>query len=206
MASSGDDLLCRSASGDRHALRTLLREHGPRIRRQLTGRIPKHFQSVLSVDDVMQQTYTDVFLNIGRFVPQQEGSFEAWVSRIANHNLIDALRMLEAEKRGADSRRVQPKTQEESFVALCEMLSAGLTTPSQHVARGEACSALRRALEQLPRDYRRIVHMSDLERRPMKEVAKALGRSPGAAYMIRSRAHHRLRELMGAPSEYFSTA
>lgn len=206
MASSGDDLLRRAASGDRDALRALLKKHGPAVRRQLIGRIPRQFQSVLSIDDVMQQTYTDVFLNIGHFVLLKEGSFRAWVLKIANHKLIDALRMLEAEKRGADSRRVQPEVQEDSFVALYEMLSAGLTTPSRHVARGETRTAIQQALQQLPQDYRRVVHMFDLEGRPMEEVAEALGRSPGAAYMLRSRAHHRLRELMGSPSKYFGTA
>ena len=206
MGSSGDDSLRQAASGDRDALRQLLQEHGPGVRRQLHGKIPRHWQAVLSVDDVMQQTYTDVFLNLDRFVPQGDGSLAAWILKIANRNLIDALRILEADKRGKDRRRTQPGTREESFVALCEVLSAGGSTPSRHVARSEAHAALERAIQELPDAYRQVVQMFDLDGRPMEDVARALNRSPGAAYMIRGRAHRRLGELMGTPSKYFSTA
>ncbi|MCK4341951.1 MAG: sigma-70 family RNA polymerase sigma factor [Phycisphaerae bacterium] len=206
MGSSGQNPLRQTASGERDALRQLLKEHGPGVRRQLAGKIPGRWQAVLSVDDVMQQTYTDVFLNVDRFVPQGDASLAAWLLKIADHNLIDALRMLEADKRGKDRRRIQPETREESFVAFYELLSAGGATPSRLVARDEARAALERAVEQLPDAYRQVVLMFDLEGRPMEEVARALNRSPGAAYMIRVRAHRRLRELMGTPSEYFSTA
>jgi DNA-directed RNA polymerase specialized sigma24 family protein len=44
--------------------------------------------------------------------------------------------------------------------------------------------------------------MYDLEGRPVQEVAQALGRSPGAVYMLRARAHRRLSEIMGTASRY----
>ena len=109
MGSSGDDLLSRAARGDRDILKTLLKEHGPAVRQRLVGKIPGRWQSVLSLDDVMQQTYTDAFLNMGCVVLQGGGSFTAWLSTIAQRNLIDALRMLEADKRGQNHRRIQPE-------------------------------------------------------------------------------------------------
>ena len=36
------------------------------------------------------------------------------------------------------------------------------------------------------------------------EVAAALGRSEGAVYLLRVRAHRRLAELMGAPANYIT--
>ncbi len=78
------------------------------------------------------------------------------------------------------------------------------TTPSRHAARGEAHTALERAIAQLPEAYERVVRMYDLECRPAEEVAEALQRSVGAVFMLRARAHERLHEVMGDTSKYFT--
>ena len=140
-------------------------------------------------------------------MPQGDASLAAWLLKIANRNLIDVLRMLEAEKRGKSHRQIRPEAREDSSVALYEVLSAGGTRPQPACGPGaRPCAALGRAIQQLPEVYRRAVQMFDLDGRPMEEVARALDRSVGAAYMIRARAHRRLGELMETPSKYFSTA
>ena len=205
--SSSDSVLLRQAtSGDGHALEELLQGHGHVVRRRLAGEIPRRWQSALSMDDVMQQTYADAFLDIDRFVQDGEGSFTTWLTTLAKCNLVDALRMLQAEKRGNGRRRIQPEARNESFVALYELLDAGRTTPSQHLAREEARTALECAIRQLPESYRRVVEMYDLRGESVDKVAQALKRSPAAVYMVRARAHRRLREVMGNPSKYFSKA
>ena len=62
------------------------------------------------------------------------------------------------------------------------------------------------ALGSLPGDYEKVVRMYDLEGRPIGEVAAELGRSEGAVYMLRARAHDRLREQMGPASKFFTHA
>jgi RNA polymerase sigma-70 factor, ECF subfamily len=205
MASSGDDLLPPASSGDTRALRKLLEEHAPAVRKWLAGKIPHRWQSVLSVDDVMQQTYTDAFLDIKGFVLVGGDSFGAWLMKLAQCNLVDALRMLEAEKRGEGRRPITPPNSDDSCMSLYESLMATSSTPSRQAARDEALAALNAALEQLPDDYRHVVQMYDLEGRPVEEVARVLQRSPGAVFMIRKRAHCRLRRIIGGNgSQYFS--
>ena len=64
----GDHALVeRAVAGDREALATLLERHGPRIARTLRSSIPTRARSVLSIDDVVQDAYTEAFLAIGRF-------------------------------------------------------------------------------------------------------------------------------------------
>ena len=205
MGSSDQDVLRQATCGDRQALVGLLEAHTPAVCQQLSGKIPRRWQAVLSVDDVMQQTCADAFLGIRRFVPRGGGSFAAWLSTIAKRNLLNALEMLEAEKRGGGRRRIGPVGRDESLVELYDLLSAGATTPSRHAARHEAHGALERAIRQLPEAYRRAVEMYDLEGRPIEEVAEALQRSPGAVHMVRARAHLRLRTVMGSASEYLTT-
>ena len=152
----------------------------------------------------MQQTYVDAFRHIHGFVPHGEGAFPAWLKTIANRNLLDALRMLEADKRGGGRRRIEPRTRDESLVALCDMFGQVSSTPSRKVARAEASRRLSEAIEALPANYRQVVEMYDLEGRTIEEVAAALDRSPGAVYMVRARAHGELAKLMGATSQYFT--
>jgi RNA polymerase sigma-70 factor (ECF subfamily) len=216
----GDDLELqrRAVAGDGEALSALLERHGPALRRLIGPRIPPRFRSVLGEDDVMQESYVDAFQDIGGFVPGAgagagaggggagagEGRFAAWLTTIAQRNLVDAIRMLAAEKRGGDRRVVQGAASDESYGRLYDQISAAGGTPSRAAARGEAVSALKQAIESLPPAYRQVVTLYDLEGRPAAVVGEALGRSPGAVYMLRSRAQRLLAEAMGTASKYLS--
>ncbi len=206
MEASGDNLVEKAAGGDRDALVELLKRCGPAARRGLAGRIPKRWQGVLSEDDVMQQTYANAAAGMHEFNSSSEGSFARWLATVARRNLRDAVKMLEAQKRGGDRRAVHGAATDESFVALYEVLTGTGTTPSRQVARDEAKTALKRAIDQLPEIYARVVVMYDLEGRPVQEVADALERTPGAVFMLRTRAHQRLHEIMGRTSEFFGNS
>jgi RNA polymerase sigma-70 factor (ECF subfamily) len=200
---SDRDFIKRAVAGEQDALVQLLERHGPTIRQGLAGAIPRRWQSQLSLDDVMQQTYTDAFLAIERFEDRGTGSFCAWMATLAERNLVDAMRMLKAEKRGGDRAQVGPVVGSDSFVGLYEFVTH-TTTPSRHAARDEARLALEQAVEQLPATYHQVVRMYDLEEQPIEAVAAALGRTVGAVYMLRARAHDRLGEILGPASDYLS--
>ena len=78
------------------------------------------------------------------------------------------------------------------------------STPSRHAARDEAAQILEQALEQLPRNYHRVIQPYDLDSRSIEDVAAELNRSQGAVYMLRARALDRLRAILGSPSKYFT--
>ncbi len=67
-------------------------------------------------------------------------------------------------------------------------------------------SALQRALSDLPAPARQVIQLYDLEERPIDEVARVLGCSPGAVYVRRGRIHRRLRELLGPTTGFFTDA
>ncbi|MEE9294185.1 MAG: sigma-70 family RNA polymerase sigma factor [Phycisphaerae bacterium] len=204
MPTSQDEAILRAIRGDREALATLLESTGPTVRRAMAGQIPERWQSVLSEDDVMQQTYADAFQNIRHFTPLGDGAFRAWLSSLAECNLRDALRMLGADKRGGNRRRVEAIRSDGSYVELYNLLSDSGTSPSRHVGRDEARDEMEQAIENLPETYRRVVRLYDLDERPAKQIAESIGRSVGAVYMLRSRAHDLLRAAMGASSKFFT--
>ena len=205
MPPSDDDLLKKATAGDADALTVLLERYGPPVRRSLAGQIPKRWQALLSDDDVMQQTYADAVRDIGRFVSQGDGSFARWLATLARCNVRDAVKMLEARKRGGGLARSQQASSDESFMALFEEVAASGTTPTQHAARAEVRTTLKEAINALPPAYRQAVEGYDLQGRSIDEVAMALGRSPGAIYMLRARALDQLHELLGRTSKFFDS-
>ena len=205
MESSGSNLIAQAVAGDRAAMVRLLEERSLLLRARFSDRIPPRWRPLFSIEDLLQETYLDAFLGIGRLITRDEQSFAAWLCQIANRNLINALKTLEAEKRGGDRHPVGRPVSDASYVALYDLLSGTSSTPSQHFARDEGRSAVEHAMSQLPRNYRLVVELYDLEGWSMADVARRLKRSPGAAHLMRLRAHRRLEALLGNVSAYLTT-
>jgi RNA polymerase sigma-70 factor (ECF subfamily) len=181
---------------DDESLERLLREHDPAIRRDIERAIPVRWRALLAADDVMQQTWLDAFLHIDSVESGEPAGFAAWLHRIAVNNLNDAIRRLEADKRGGSARPVE-LAGGSSCRSLVEMIfGQDSHTPSRIARENEAEAALRTALEALPHEYRQAVQLHDLEGRPIHEIAALLNRSEGAIHMLRSRAHQQLREML----------
>ena len=182
----------------------MLDRHGCTVRDKLAGGINSRWQSVLDADDVMQTTYLEAFLQIDQLTSRDAAGFVGWLTRIAENNLRDAIKALERQKRPDPRRRVLPRPGEDSSIALLDMLAAASATPSRDAARNENASILHTVLAKLPPDYAAAVRLYDLEGRTAKECAAELNRSLGAFYILRARAHARLRTLLGSESQFFS--
>lgn len=197
------DMVRRAVQGDIEALTELLATHGPHVEAKL--KIGRQWRNVLEPSDVMQVTYLEAFMQIGNFRPDQAAAFPAWLRRIAENNLRDAIRGLERQKQPQPSRRVDAAVTADSFVCLYEHLAATSMTPSRIVAKEDAKRLLEAAIAELPDDYAATVRMYDLQGCPIAEVCKALNRSAGAVHMLRARAHDRLCELLGTASNWFGS-
>lgn len=206
MSTSDEALLRRAHAQDREAVGLLLERHGPHVRNILSTSIPSRWRSLLTIDDVLQQTYTDAFLAIGRFRAEDASAFPAWLTKLAKRNLVDAIRMLRADKRGGDRHRVLPGGDGDTIAALNDLFGGTSRTPSREAASAESKNALAKAMDRLPPAYRDVIRLYDLEGRSVEEVSQTLKRSVGAVYMLRARAHERLADLMGSASAYFTDA
>jgi len=204
MSSSDAELIRLAVRGNKDSIEELLGRHGPALRERFRNDIPRRWRALLTIDDLMQEAYTDAFLGIAEFAWQGDGSFQRWLSTIVRNNLLHALQMLEAEKRGGKRQPIDVRNPQESIARLCELLSGTTTSPSGQAVKRESCVALERAIQRLPDDYRRVVQLYDLEGRAIEDVAAAFDRRPGAVYMLRARAHRALQKMLGAPSRFFS--
>lgn len=187
-----------AAAGDKDALSDLLEEFGPGVETALV--ISPKWQGMLDAADVMQVTYLEAFCQIASFDLSRAEAFSGWLRRIAENNLRDAIRSFEAKKNPPPHLRLDAYAVGDSHLALFDVLTSGGGTPSRIVRQEDANARLRRAMAQLPADYARTIQLYDLDGKSADEVAAIMGRSSGAVFMLRQRAHDRLRALLGSPS------
>jgi len=159
---------------------------------------------VLSIADVLQVTYMEAFLRIGRFRVGDNGAFLNWLTKIAENILRNAVRNLNRQKRPPRQRQVSFSGDGDSHVALLATLVGSQSSPSQQAGRSEIKAAVERAIRLLPSDYRKVVQGFDIEGKTAQQVGEEMGRSPGAVYMIKTRAHVRLAEILGESTQFFS--
>jgi len=160
----------------------------------------------LEPEDVIQEVYAAAWTNLPKAQFDSFEAFLAWLRQIAQNKLIDMHRAALADRR--DVRRQRPAwgVQSGSYIDLLDHISSPLTTPSRGAARSEALAVLMVRMQQLPEDYRRVIHWRLIDGEPVAEVARRLDRSEAAVHMLCHRALKQLRELMGPPSDYLSQA
>lgn len=195
-----DETIRRAVSGDQAALAELLELHGESLGREIEARIGAQYRGVIDADDILQVTFLEAFLRIRSFVPGDAGAFLAWVRRISENNLRDAIRGLEADKRPPAGRQIGGGVSDESYVAFLERIPGSATTVSRAAARSELKQIVDDALRLLPPDYERVLRLYELEGMSGPEVAAQMGRSHGAVRMLLARARDCLSEVLGSDS------
>lgn len=199
-----ETLVGRAVTGDTDSLSALLSFYGPRVEKWLE--IGRMWRALIEPGDVMQVTYLEAFMQIGTFRPDQAASFEAWLRRIAENNLRDAIRGLERHKQMPPARRINvAPNSDDSYAGLYEEIAATTMTASRVAFGKDTQRLLQEAINRLPPDYAMTVRLYDLEAKSIADVATAMNRSTGAVHMLRARAHERLGELLGTASAWFDS-
>jgi RNA polymerase sigma-70 factor (ECF subfamily) len=189
-----DEQVERGVRGDADALEALLRQVEPDLRAGLS--IHPIWRRSFELDDVLQVSYLEAFLRIGALELRTLVGFRAWLKRITQRNLSDAIRALERDKRPAVRRRLTRGGAGESARTLFAKVAGDHASASSLAVEAEVMALLREAIQRLPASYRQVIEQLDLAERGVSEVATELGRSPGAVHMLHSRALDRLRELL----------
>jgi len=199
-------LLANAVAGDRAALESLLLACYRRLAARVAPKIPARLRDLVSADDVLQETFAEVFRRIGQFEARGEEAFFHWVSAIADQRLSDMIKAQCAAKRGGGRAPAQAAASPaaSSVVDLLEMLRVHEHTPSRSAARHEAVAAVQAALNGVREDYRHALHCRYIRGMPVADIAAEMGRTQRAVHMLCNRGLKQLKNLLGASSEFFS--
>jgi len=174
-----DELMRQAAAGDRAAFAVLVQRHiAP-----LTSFCTKLLGDPEMAREVVQETFVQVWLNAGRYVPQ--GKFRLFLLR-ATHNAS-------RNRRRALRRLLQRQTADLDGPAL-DQVSAQDPDQLDLMLLRERQRRVRRAILRLPMKLREALLLRFTQDMDYAEIATVLGR-PEAT--IRTRVFHGLRTLRG---------
>jgi RNA polymerase sigma-70 factor (ECF subfamily) len=184
----------RAVGGDEEALEDLLQAMLPSLRARID--IRPDLRRSLDPEDVLQVSCLEAFLRIRSLRDPTPPAFRSWIQRIVDNNLRDAIKGLERDKRPQAADRVTHGPAGESARTLLLSVIGAQLSPTHVAATEEQVERLRATIERLPKSYREVVELMDLQELGAAEVAERMGRSKGAVHLLRSRAHDRLRDLL----------
>jgi RNA polymerase sigma factor (sigma-70 family) len=179
-------LLERWYSGDRAALERLIELHLAWMRDEVRRRIDVRLRRDVESVDVVQDAMIRVLRYEPRFVPENEAQFRALLARMVLNTLRDRADNVDARSPRAGVQQAIPTDS-------IGHPGASDTGPGAAAERAEAVALVRRALEKLDPDERRLIELRQDESRSFEELAAELGlESPDAARMRYNRALQKL--------------
>ena len=173
------DTLERARAGDEAAFTLLFRDLQPALIRYL------RVMTRSAAEDLASETWFDVVKGLDRFSGDEVG-FRSWIFTIARRRQIDALRSM--------ARRPVAVTTEEA--------DSPVPGPDDGVVlAAEENSALESALRtiaRLPRAQAEVVMLRAVAGLSVAEVARVVGRRPGAVRILAHRGLRRLADELSA--------
>ena len=170
---SFDRLLTAAAAGGDWAFERLYRSLAPAVAGYL------RVQGSAEPDDLTSEVFERAFSSIGRF-SGGEAQFRSWVFTIAHHRLTD-------ERRRAARRPVQ---------ADADPPEEAAGDAEDEALRRMATERVRRLCEGLVPDQRDVLLLRMLAAMTVEEIARTLGKSPGAVKALQRRGLAALRRQM----------
>ena len=197
--STSDDLtdlalVTRAKTGDHEAFNLLIQRYGTAV----LNIIHKMLQDQSLAEDLWQETFVRAVENIENYEPRSGGSgigFASWLYRIATNLTLDELR-----RRGRwrmftwDSlkpRHADEPENDEPYEPPAEQPAA-----PDLIETKEEIERVRRALDQIPQEWRMILILREYQDLPYDEIATILSIPLGTVRSRLARAREHLRKAL----------
>jgi RNA polymerase sigma-70 factor (ECF subfamily) len=171
--------VARLREGDTEALREVVHAFGERLTAVVSGVLRDRD----AVEDVVQETFTKAFYRIHSF--QGGSSLYTWLYRVA----------VNAAKDHIKSRKRRPASSFDDLPGRSALPSTSAPIV-EGLERRELRLAVRAAIAQLPRRFRTVLALRELEGMAYTEIAEVLGLSLGTVESRLFRARRRLKALL----------
>jgi RNA polymerase sigma-70 factor, ECF subfamily len=189
-------LVERIRNGDSEAFTTLFGRYQRRLAVLIYYRMNPELREHTEVDDILQETFLEASRGLDRFDYRGSGSLLAWLSRIADHKIVDAVRFQARQKRDGGERL---RFRSESNPGGPE--PADLHTPSRIFLAEERVKALLARMDALSAEQREVILLAKFEGLSTQEIAAKMGKSREAIALLLHRALKRFREAARTENE-----
>ena len=183
-------LLEQARAGHPGAAGRLFARYRSCLHRQIEIRLDERLRRRVDASDVVQEAQLEAARRLDEYLAKRPVPLGLWLRRIAHDRLAEAWRRHVRAARRAATREVMLPDQ--SALELAHQLVAGVSSPSEHLARKERARLVREALAELPEVDREILLMRDYEQLSYADIGQVLEIRPVAARNRHARALLRL--------------
>jgi RNA polymerase sigma-70 factor (ECF subfamily) len=148
--------------------------------------------------DLVQETFLEAQRDFGQFAGRSEAELLAWLRRLLLNNMANFHRRYRGTAKREAGREVG-LVLDGSAERPAPRLADDTPTPSVQMMADEQADELRRLMDRLPEDHRRILTLRYQEGLPFEEIALLMDRTPNAARKLWARAIEALQNEMDAP-------
>jgi RNA polymerase sigma-70 factor (ECF subfamily) len=141
-------------------------------------------------EDLVQETYAKAFAAQDKFKPGT--NLKAWLYRIQTNAFINTYRKKQRQPKVSDAEQVE----DWQIAAAAEHTSSGLASAEQEALDQIGDDEIKRALAELPEDFRMAVYLSDVEGFAYKEIAEIMDTPVGTVMSRLHRGRKLLREKL----------
>ena len=183
------DLIARSKAGDVQAFNLLIERY-----ERTVYAVCCRLLGDADAADATQETFLSAFRGIRGY---RDGSFIAWLLRIARNECFDQLR---ARKRRphVSLNDIATGTHAGGPATMRREVPDPGEAPDARVLRAELMGEIQHRLAELPADQRLAIILSDIEGYNHEEIAAVTGWRPGTVKSRLSRGRARLRDALRA--------
>jgi RNA polymerase sigma-70 factor (ECF subfamily) len=144
----------------------------------------------MAAQDVTQNTFINAFQNLKSF---HGGSFRAWVLRIAANNSYDELRR---KKRKPSQPLTAMDTESGEEMDDPIWLEDNRNLPEEYIIKKELEEAIQRCIDQLPKNYRAVIILVDIQGFGYQEASRIAGSPIGTIRSRLARARLRVQDCL----------